>query len=236
MIDWTSQVLARLDEVRDASGAFEQIRLAASHLGFEHCAYGLRMPFPFTRLDIHMLNTYDQGWRQRYTEAGYLGVDPTVTHGMRSLRPVVWSDQIFAEVPQMWDEARSFGLRFGWAQSVFDADGRIGMLSLARASEPLSDAEMRAHDPLLRWLVNTAHCALSPYLGASPWSTFEPLTQRQAEVMRWTADGKTSEEVAAILGISTPTVNFHIYKAMVKLRANNKNAAVARASRLGILT
>jgi len=235
MTDWTQQVLARLTEVRDAAGAFEQISVAARHLGFEHCAYGLRKPFPFTRLETQMLSTYDEGWNRRYLEAGYLQVDPTVVHGMHSLHPVVWSDRLFRRAPQMWEEAQSFGLRVGWAQSVFDADGRVGMLSLARSSGRLSEAERRAHDPLLKWLVNTAHCALSQYLGRSPLSEMEPLTSRQLEVMRWTADGKTSEEIAMILGLSTPTVNFHIKNAIAKLRANNKNSAVARSSRLGIL-
>ncbi|WP_431113399.1 autoinducer binding domain-containing protein [Variovorax paradoxus] len=235
MTDWTQQVLARLTEARDAAGAFEQISAAARHLGFEHCAYGLRKPFPFTRLEARMLSTYDEGWNRRYLEAGYLQVDPTVLHGIHSLQPVVWSDRLFRRAPQLWEEAQSFGLRVGWAQSIFDADGRIGMLSLARSSGRLSEAERRAHDPLLRWLVNTAHCALSQYLGRSPLSEMEPLTARQLEVMRWTADGKTSEEIAAILGLSTPTVNFHIRNAIAKLRANNKNSAVARSSRLGIL-
>jgi LuxR family transcriptional regulator len=235
MKDWTQQVLARLTKASDAHGAFEQISIAARHLGFEHCAYGIRMPFPFTRLNIQMLSNYDQGWRQRYLDAGYVEVDPTVVHGTRSLQPVVWSDKLFGKAPQMWDEARSFGLRVGWAQSVFEPDGRVGMLSLARPSDRLTKSEMRAHDPLLRWLVNTAHCALSPYLGRSPLADMEPLTPRQWEVMRWTADGKTSEEIAAILGLSTATVNFHVKNAMAKLRANNKNATVARAARLGLL-
>ncbi|RST50038.1 autoinducer binding domain-containing protein [Variovorax sp. MHTC-1] len=235
MTEWTQHVLARLTEVSDVSEAFEQISLAARHLGFEHCAYGLRVPVPFTRPKTRMLSTYDEGWNRRYLDAGYLQVDPTVAHGVRSLQPVIWSDQVFRQTPQMWAEARSFGLRVGWAQSIFEADGRVGMLSLARSSEQLTDAEVLSHDPLLKWLVNTAHCALSHYLGESPLSELEPLTSRQVEVMRWTADGKSSEEVAAILGLSRPTVNFHIRNAIAKLRANNKNSAVARSSRLGLL-
>lgn len=232
---WTEQVLDGLAAVRDADGVFEQIRIAARHLGFEHCAYGLRLPFPFSRRNVRMLSTYDQGWRQRYLEAGYLDIDPTVVHGTRSLQPVVWSDKLFGKAPQLWEEARSFGLRVGWAQSVFDADGRIGMLSLARSSEPLTPAEMRTHDPLLRWLVNTAHCTLSQFVGKSPLCAIEPLTERQLQVMRWTADGKTSAEIASILEISTSTANFHIKNVILKLGVNNKNAAVAQASRLGIL-
>lgn len=235
MNDWTQDVLGQLSEASEPSQVLEQIRVAAGHLGFEQCAYGLRIFVPFTRPKTLMLSTYDERWNRRYLDAGYLQIDPTVAHGVRSRAPVIWSDEVFRGAPQMWDEARSFGLRIGWAQSVFEADARVGMLSLARSCEPLTAAEMRAKDPLLQWLVSTAHRALSPYLGESPLDGLEPLTSRQVEVLRWTADGKTSEEIAEILGVSKPTVNYHIRNAIAKLRANNKNSAVARSSRLGVL-
>lgn len=235
MNDWTEDVLGRLTEANEPSQVLEQISAAARHLGFEQCAYGLRIFVPFTRPQTLMLSTYDERWNHRYLDAGYLKVDPTVAHGVRSRTPLVWSNEVFRDTPRMWDEARSFGLRVGWAQSVFEADARVGMLSLARSSESLTAAEMRAKDPLLQWLVNTAHQALSHCLGESPLAKLEPLTSRQVEVLRWTADGKTSDEIADILGISKPTVNFHIRNAIARLRANNKNSAVARSSRLGVL-
>lgn len=83
--------------------------------------------------------------------------------------------------------------------------------------------------------MNTAHQAFSHCLGPSPLALLEPLTSRQVEVLRWTADGKTSDEIAQILEISKRTVNFHVRNASIRLRANNKNSAVALASRLGIL-
>lgn len=235
MNDWTQDVLGRLTEVSEPSQVLEQISAAARCLGFEHCAYGLRVFVPFTRPETLMLSTYDERWNHRYLDAGYLEIDPTVLHGVRSRAPMIWSDELFRGAARMWDEARSFGLRVGWAQSVFEADARVGMLSLARSSEPLTAAEMRAKDPLLQWLVSTAHQAFSRCLGTSPLALLEPLTGRQVEVLRWTADGKTSDEIAQILDISKRTVNFHIRNASTRLHANNKNSAVALASRLGIL-
>ncbi|MCM5679129.1 helix-turn-helix transcriptional regulator [Schlegelella sp. S2-27] len=61
------------------------------------------------------------------------------------------------------------------------------------------------------------------------------LSEREVEVLRWTADGKTSNDVADILGISERTVNFHINNAMIKLGASNKTAAAVRAAVLGLL-
>ncbi|CAN7722635.1 autoinducer binding domain-containing protein [Variovorax sp. LjRoot130] len=132
---WTHDVLRRLTGARSLEDAFAQIALGARELGFEYCAYGLRLPLSFTNPKTLILSSYERGWRERYLEAGYPRTDPTVAHGTRSAHPVVWSNKLFERAPQMWEEARSFGLRVGWAQSCFDADGRMGMLTLARSNE-----------------------------------------------------------------------------------------------------
>ena len=54
-------------------------------------------------------------------------------------------------------------------------------------------------------------------------------------MLRWTGEGKTSGEIADILNITERTVNFHIGKAIAKLNAVNKTAAVLRAAMLGLL-
>ena len=182
-----------------------------------------------------MFSTYDERWSHRYINAGYLQVDPTVAHAVHSGVPLIWSNEVFRDAPQMWDEARSFGLRVGWAQSVFEPDAGVGMLSLARSGEPLTAAEILAKDTLLQWLVQTTHRAFCRLLGGSPLEGLEPLTRRQVEVLRWTGDGKTSDEIASILCISKPTVDFHLRNAMARLGASTKCSAAAFASRLGLL-
>ena len=62
------------------------------------------------------------------------------------------------------------------------------------------------------------------------------LTEREIEVLRWTADGKTSAETSEILKISERTVNFHVANAMVKFNFASKTAAVVRAVALGFLS
>lgn len=88
----------------------------------------------------------------------------------------------------------------------------------------------------MRWLVDIAHVAftrlLTPILSMSPLS---PLTPRETEVLKWSADGKTSGEISQILTISVDTVKFHTKNAVAKLGAANKTAAVARAAILGLL-
>jgi len=61
------------------------------------------------------------------------------------------------------------------------------------------------------------------------------LTARESEIIRWTADGKTAEEVAAILGVSDRTVTFHIQNVLGKLNSTNKIQATVKAVALGLV-
>ncbi len=169
-------------------------------------------------------------------QAGYVTVDPTVLHGRRTQAPLLWKDDVFSEAKPFWDEARSAGLRFGWAQSSLDGLGIGGMLTLSRSSEALSASELALKESKMRWLVNIAHLtlarALSPKLQRNVGIH---LTPREVEVLKWTADGKTSADISEILLIGVDTVNFHVKNAIVKLGSPNKTAAVVRAAMLGLL-
>lgn len=61
------------------------------------------------------------------------------------------------------------------------------------------------------------------------------LTERQSEVLLWTALGKTTEEVALILGVAFSTAKSHIDMVAAKLHAHNKAHMIAKAFALGHL-
>ena len=59
------------------------------------------------------------------------------------------------------------------------------------------------------------------------------LTAREVEVLQWTAEGKTSAEIAVIMGLSEHTVNHYATLATQKLGCANRTQAVVYAMRLG---
>jgi DNA-binding NarL/FixJ family response regulator len=61
------------------------------------------------------------------------------------------------------------------------------------------------------------------------------LTEREREVLTWVGRGKTSAEIAIILGIRERTVNFHCDQAMKRLGVINRIQAVARAMASGLI-
>lgn len=63
----------------------------------------------------------------------------------------------------------------------------------------------------------------------------DPLSDRERECLFWVSEGKTTDEVAVILGVSANTVNSYITQAIRKFSASNRAMAVATAIRSGII-
>lgn len=236
MLCWQEDQLIALQTTRSEREFFESLIAIARNLGFEYCAYGARLAFPIVKPRFILSNNYPSGWQTRYRERNYLAIDPTVRHGISSFLSIVWSDMLFASERAFWEEARSFGLRFGWAQSNRDCSGATGMLTLARSTEALSEAELEAKGLQMSWLSQVAHLGMSGRLASMSMLRREVrLTPREKTVLGWTAEGKTSGEIATILGVSERVVHFHIRNAARKLEATNKVAAAVRAALLGLL-
>ena len=236
MNSWQQDQFHSLIVEMDENTPFTTFVHAAKEIGFEYCCYGLRAPFPISRPRFFVCNNYSEEWSKRYREKNYLAIDPTFLHGASSLEAVIWSDELFASAKDLWSEARSFGLRYGWAQSSHDRRGFVGLFSLGRSEGSLTDLEMEARRFHMSWLAQAVHVVMSKYIVPR----LEPLTQiklssREREVLLWTAEGKTTNEIGCILSLTDRTVNFHINNSMIKLSASNKTAAAIKGAILGLL-
>lgn len=63
----------------------------------------------------------------------------------------------------------------------------------------------------------------------------DPLSDRERECLYWVSEGKTTDDAALILGVSSNTVNSYITHAIQKLGATNRVMAMATAIRNGII-
>ncbi|QNM95668.1 LuxR family transcriptional regulator [Chitinimonas koreensis] len=236
MQNWQYDQVLAMTDAKDPDKIFEQVVEFSRSLGFDYCAFGLRVPNSMTQPRMVLLNNYPEHWKKRYLERNYLAVDPSVRHCTRSVQPVVWSEALFSSTPALWDEAREHGLRHGWAQSMRDFTGALSMFTLARSDGDLGRAELARKTPEMSWLAQVAHTVLSaPLKEKLAPDNGAKLTFREVEILRWTADGKTSADIADILGLTERTVNFHINNVVAKLGAANRTAAVVRALTLGLL-
>lgn len=68
---------------------------------------------------------------------------------------------------------------------------------------------------------------------STPWRP--ELTARQLECLAWVAQGKSSGDIGAILGLSSRTVDDHLNFACRRLRVRTRVQAVIAAISLGLL-
>jgi DNA-binding NarL/FixJ family response regulator len=100
----------------------------------------------------------------------------------------------------------------------------------------LIDLLDEAQESLREWLSHGASATIGT--GEAPDNAAQvapELTERERDVLRWTAAGKTSSETGMILGISARTVNYHMTSILLKLNAVNKTQAVVKAVMLDLL-
>jgi DNA-binding response OmpR family regulator len=67
------------------------------------------------------------------------------------------------------------------------------------------------------------------------WPRLVELNDREVECLTWAARGKTSAEVAQILGLAKRTVDFHIDNARAKLGAATRIEAASKAAAGGLI-
>jgi DNA-binding NarL/FixJ family response regulator len=62
------------------------------------------------------------------------------------------------------------------------------------------------------------------------WPKLAMLNDREIEALTWVARGKTSAEIAGLIGLSKRTVDFHLDNARIKLGATTRTQAAIKAA------
>jgi DNA-binding CsgD family transcriptional regulator len=111
-----------------------------------------------------------------------------------------------------------------------DASGIRGSISFSGDREAFTPSEMRD----LSYIAIHVFDQLGKIRNTDTRLT-DALTDREIDCLTWTAAGKTSAEIAEILGLSEHTVNHYLNRTTKKLDTVNRTQAVAKALRIGII-
>lgn len=172
-----------------------------------------------------------RAWSEQYAESGYAHHDPVARYCMNHVLPINWdhvdkSERIGREI---FEEARLNDLRKGFSVPFHGLNGEFGCMSFAtsdgRHYDKMDEQILLAQlvTPLIT--ENIAH--FHPQLHSTAPARL--LTARELQCLTWAAEGKSTWEIAVIIGCSERTAKFHLNNAAKKLGAVNRYQAITKA-------
>ena len=234
---WKESQLKQLSHTQEIKTAYRIALNFARNLGYKFCGFSITSNSVGVNTSAVNLNNFPHEWNTQYEKNNATQIDPIVAHCNRSTLPVLWSEELFSKTPWLWHLLQQQGLQHGWSQAIFDEEtGQRSILSLARSHCPISAYELYEHLGFSVFISRHLHAlalGMQPKKPARPQPP--PLSRRELEVLKLSADGKTAYEIARILSLSERTINFHVQRAIEKLGVNNKIAAVIAAARSGAI-
>ena len=179
------------------------------------------------------------GFQEVFSGHGSGRRDPVMQHCKRYTVPIIWSQQTYLDrdAIDIWETQAPFGYRHGIAMALHLPEGRHFFFGVDRDQAlPAQSAELtRMVADLQLFAVHAQDTAMRVLISPALQPERPALTPREIEVLRWTMDGKTAWEAAAVLSITERTVILHLQNAMQKLNCNSKHQAVLKALRLGLV-
>ena len=205
--------------------------------GFEYFCFCFTTHLKNIHVSVKRVSNYSDEFIEFYRSIDVSLNNPLVSHCQRSIDPIIWDESIFRDTPELSRQAQAHGLNYGWSQAVHDTQGWTSILNMARSSTAITQEEFDEKAADVLWLCNQLHGGVLAELSPAQrvQTPLEHLSQREAEVLKWTAQGKTASDVGMILGLTTRTVNFHISSAIRKLGTSNKTSAVVLATQRGFI-
>ena len=173
-------------------------------------------------------------WSDRYKAKDYIHIDPVIRRVRQATMPFMWSEASYdpceAAVASMMGEAAELGLAEGFAIPIYTVQGFQAIVTFGARQWEMG-VEERAALHLVGIYAHSAARACLPRIGTE-FNTDRPrLSDRETEVLKWSAAGKTAWEISMILRISQRTAEQYLESAGRKLHATNKVQAVAEALR-----
>ncbi len=216
----------------------EMLRILAQDMGLNNLSYLGFHKTTSGNSDPVIHTTYDPAWLARYQEESYHLIDPVVDQSLEGTLPVDWSElpKVDRTTRNFFGEAMEFGVRQnGVSIPIRDHLHGRAVLTL--------NSDLRVHEwrKYKRGIIADAiylGCLIQSDIvaGISGAPLGPRLSNREKEVLKWAAVGKTAWETAQIMTVSNSTVNHHLYNACAKLEVVNKTHAVAKAIRAQIIT
>ncbi|WP_254695292.1 LuxR family transcriptional regulator [Oceanicola sp. D3] len=221
------------------------LRGAMAEFGFTRLLYGLTSHRSGLHLgdrqDITIMSTFDPDYMARFLDGGLYFHAPMVRWGIDNVGARSWrwiaeraeAGLMDSAEERLFELNRSYDLLTGVTLSFPHSSQRtragIGLAPDPGVEQDEVDEIWNRHGREIWALNNVAHLKITtlPLLNAR-----RPLTPRQREVLEWVGDGKTTADIATIVGLTAATVEKHLRLARESLGVETTAQAVLKASLL----
>ena len=175
-------------------------------------------------LGPHALHNLPDSWLGRTNGKSVGAADPIVVRAKQSTAP--FSMDLRGRPSELVGDPSA---RTAIAVPLHTAAARRYCLML------FGDAGEPSHADLALIALHAALIFQRYYEGIVSLDSITGLNDREIQIVRWTSEGKTSAEIAIILGLSEHTVNSYIAAVLRKLHVVNRAQMVASALRSGLI-
>lgn len=220
----SSDETAFSDAMSRAASAFELSCFA--YLCLPHRAIG----------DARLISTYPRAWTTHYLKNHYERLDPVIRQALQVTEPFEWGKSIESArlsdaQRQLFDEAATYGIRYGFTIPIHDGRGPVAAVTFASDEQsPTFKRCVEGHRHVLQLMAMYFHASARRKLRSDRIIDGVALSPREYECLEWSAAGKSAWEIGRILSISRRTAAFHLDNARAKLGVFSLHQAIARLS------
>lgn len=243
-----SQAIAKLYELTNAKTVEDlwavHTRLMAGY-GFKRLLYAFTRYYSSSSTvalgdpqDFILLTNLSTDYVDKFVEDGHYFHGPMLQWALKNdgacswrwLKEMLGSEMVSAKEQEVIAFNKSFGISTGYTLSFRSVSqrskGAIALIGDEGMSQHAVDQIWAEHGDELMVLNNVMHLKVL----ALPHSGSRRLTTRQREVLQWVGDGKTTQDIAILLGLTAATVEKHLRLARESLDVETTAQAVLKAA------
>ncbi len=180
-----------------------------------------------------LLLTYEDPWVKRYVEQNYFQIDPVVAAGRNGFLPIDWMglDHGSPAARQFFAEAESHGV--GRHGITLPIRGPYGERALFSVTSNATDHQWHRwrHDHLrdFHLLAHHLHDRAMTLAGLRPNPAPRPLSRRERQCLHQLVHGRTPQQIADSLQVSTGAVHLYLRSARRKLDCATVEQTIGKA-------
>lgn len=178
---------------------------------------------------------FEPGTAESETFIRHISEHPVIAHNSHIPDPVprkisdFLSDRRFRSLGLYSEFFQTFGFKYQMALVIHHAGKQMIGVAANRALSDFTERERACLIAIRCHAIQSYHHGLSVKRiraeSHSDGRRVAALTQREAEVLHWVAGGKSNDDVARLIGISSATVKKHLQNVYDKLGVSNRTAA-----------